>query len=107
MSCEASIKADARTERPVVFQSSGIADIAGGDYRGSQDFRQEAGIRSVPILTDASILAVLHRPAHAADAPRHRAHDVERKVRHFVDHKAELALIDDRELDRLLDARGR
>src|ERR1043165_66019 len=49
----------------------------------------------------------LHRLAHAADAPRHRAHDVGREVRHLVDHEAELALVDDRELDRLLDPRGR
>ena len=44
-----------------------------------------------------------HRLAHAADAPRHRAHDVEREIRHLVDHEAELALVDERELARLLD----
>src|SRR5262245_56650750 len=48
-----------------------------------------------------------HRLTHAADAPRHRAHDVEREVRHLVDHEAEFALIDQRELARFLDTGGR
>src|SRR5262245_8544045 len=33
-------------------------------------------------------------------------HDVEREVRHLVDHEAEFALIDQREFARLLDTRG-
>ena len=49
----------------------------------------------------------LDRLAHAANAPCHRAHDVEGEIRHLIDHEAELALIDDRKLDRLLDPRSR
>src|ERR1700687_6218079 len=48
-----------------------------------------------------------HRLPHAADAPRHRAHDVEREIRYLVDHEAEFAPVDDRDLAGLLDARGR
>jgi len=36
--------------------------------------------------------------AYATDAARHRARDVEREVRHFVDHEAEFAAVDDRDL---------
>src|SRR5262249_58564605 len=39
--------------------------------------------------------------------PRHGAHDVEREIRHLVDHESKLALIDQRELARLFDARSR
>jgi hypothetical protein len=39
---------------------------------------------------------------HAADAPGHGAHDVAGEIRHLVDHEAELALVDDRQLDRSL-----
>src|SRR5262245_65008052 len=48
-----------------------------------------------------------HRLTHAADASRHRAHDVEREVGHLVDHETEFALIDQGEFAGLLDARGR
>src|SRR5215475_1342720 len=45
-----------------------------------------------------------HRLTHAADAPRHGAHDVEREVRHLVDHETEFALIGQGELARVLDS---
>jgi hypothetical protein len=39
-----------------------------------------------------------HRLSHAADATRHRAHDVDREIRDLIHHEVELALIDQREL---------
>src|SRR5262249_2581741 len=66
-------------------------------------WRKLPALPSAPILTSPDS----HRLTHAADAPRHGAHDVEREVRHLVDHEAEFALIDQGEFARLLDASGR
>jgi hypothetical protein len=50
---------------------------------------------------------LLDRLAHAANAVRHRAHDVGGEIRHLVDHEAEFALIDDRQFGGFPDPRRR
>src|ERR1700738_3819862 len=48
-----------------------------------------------------------HHLAHPADAARQHAHDVHGEIRHLVDHEAERAPIDHRELAVLFHARSR